>query len=147
MKYFTHWATAFITLFIMTYIGLQDPWVKETLRLKSFDYLLANEEVTPSKDITIITIDEQAIEKYGQWPWPRNVLADLIVKTRMAETGIIVMPILFSEKDRFGHDTEFCTTLMFGTVIAQTGTVQNRKSNPVPRGVAKIGDPLDFLYE
>ena len=57
------------------------------------------------------------------------------------------MPILFSEQDRFGHDTEFCTTLMFGTVIAQTGTVQNRKSNPVPRGVAKIGDPLNFLYE
>ena len=56
MKYFTHWATAFITLFIMTYIGLQDPWVKEVLRLKSFDYLLTNEEKSPSKDITIITI-------------------------------------------------------------------------------------------
>ena len=147
MKYLTHWSTAFITLVLLTYIGLQDPWFKETLRLKSFDYLLSNEEVTPSQDITIITIDEQSIEKYGQWPWPRNVLADLIVKTRMAETGIIVMPILFSEEDRFGHDTEFCTTLMFGTVIAQTGTIQNRKSNPVPRGVAKIGDPLNFLYE
>ena len=74
MKYLTHWSTAFITLVLLTYIGLQDPWFKETLRLKSFDYLLANEEVTPSKDITIITIDEQAIEKYGQWPWPRNCL-------------------------------------------------------------------------
>ena len=61
MKYLTHWSTAFITLVLLTYIGLQDPWFKETLRLKSFDYLLANEEVTPSKDITIITIDEQAI--------------------------------------------------------------------------------------
>ena len=66
MKYLTHWSTAFITLVLLTYIGLQDPWFKETLRLKSFDYLLANEEVTPSKDIKIITIDEQAIEKYGQ---------------------------------------------------------------------------------
>jgi adenylate cyclase len=147
MKYLTHWSTAFITLVLLTYIGLQDPWFKETLRLKSFDYLLANEEVTPSKDITIITIDEQAIEKYGQWPWPRNVLADLIVNLRQAQTGVIVMPILFSEEDRFGHDEEFCITLGYGTVIAQTGTVQNRKSNPVPRGVAKIGNPLDFLYE
>ena len=68
MKYFTHWMTAFITLFIMTYIGLQDPWVKEVLRLKSFDILLANEDKSPSQDITIITIDEAAIEKYGQWP-------------------------------------------------------------------------------
>ena len=94
MKYITHWTTAFLTLFILTYVGFQDPGFKETLRLKSFDYLLANEEVTPSKDITIITIDEQAIEKYGQWPWPRNVLADLIVNLRQAQTGVIVMPIL-----------------------------------------------------
>ena len=147
MKYINHWATAFITLFILTYIGFQDPGFKETLRLKSFDYLLANEEVTPSQDITIITVDEAAIEKYGQWPFPRNILADLIVKLRQAETGIIVMPILFSEEDRFGQDDYFCETLTYGTVIAQTGTVQKRQSNPVPRGVAKIGNPLDFLYE
>ena len=147
MKYFTHWMTAFITLFIMTYIGLQDPWVKEVLRLKSFDILLANEDKSPSQDITIITIDEAAIEKYGQWPWPRDKIADLIINLRQAETGIIVMPILFSEEDRFGHDDYFCETLTYGTVIAQTGTVQTRTSNPVPRGVAKIGDPLAFLYE
>ena len=146
-KLLTHWTTAFITLFVLTYIGLQDPWVKEVLRLKSFDYLLANEEVSPSKDITIITIDEAAIEKHGQWPWPRDKIADLIINLRQAETGIIVMPILFSEEDRFGHDDYFCETLTYGTVIAQTGTVQTRTSNPVPRGVAKIGDPLAFLYE
>ena len=146
-KLLTHWTTAFITLFVLTYIGLQDPSLKEILRLKSFDYLLANEPATPSQDITIITIDEEAIEKYGQWPWPRNVLADLIVNLRQAQTGVIVMPILFSEEDRFGHDEEFCITLGYGTVIAQTGTAQKRTSNPVPRGVAKIGNPLDFLFE
>jgi adenylate cyclase len=132
---------------VLTYIGLQDPGFKEILRLKSFDFVLGNEEVTPSQDITIITIDEQAIEKYGQWPWPRQVLADMIVDLRQAQTGIIVMPILFSETDRFGGDMDFCETLTYGTVIAQTGTVQKRTSNPVPRGVAKIGDPLNFLYE
>ena len=147
MKYLTHWTTAFVTVLLLTYIGLQDPWGKQILRLKSFDYLLANEPATPSQDITIITIDEEAIEKYCQWPWPRNVLADLIVNLRQAQTGVIVMPILFSEEDRFGHDQEFCITLGYGTVIAQTGTTQKRTSNPVPRGVAKIGNPLDFLYE
>ena len=147
MKYLTHWLTAFVTVVLLTYVGLQDPGFKETLRLKSFDYLLANEEKTLSEDITIIAIDEQAIEKYGQFPWSRDVFADLIIKLRSYQTGIIVMPILFSEEDRFGQDEFFCETLMFGTVIAQTGTSQKRKSNPVPRGVAKIGDPLPFLYE
>jgi len=147
MKYLTHWSTAFITLVLLTYIGLQDPGFKEILRLKSFDFVLGNEEVTPSQDITIITIDEEAIEKYGQWPWPRQVLADMIVDLRQAQTGIIVMPILFSERDRFDGDMDFCETLTYGTVIAQTGTTQKRTSNPVPRGVAKIGDPNRFLFE
>ena len=146
-KILSHWSIAFVTLIALTYIGLQDPWVKEILRLKSFDYVLQNEEKTPSQAVTIVTIDEAAIEKHGQWPWDRDVLANLILQLRNAETGIIVMPILFSEEDRFGSDDAFCETLTYGTVIAQTGTAQKRTSNPVPRGVAKIGDPLPHLYE
>ena len=146
-KILSHWSIAFVTLIALTYIGLQDPWVKEILRLKSFDYVLQNEEKTPSQAVTIVTIDEEAIEKHGQWPWDRDVLANLILQLRNAETGIIVMPILFSEEDRFGSDDTFCETLTYGTVIAQTGTAQKRTSNPVPRGVAKIGDPLPHLYE
>ena len=146
-KILSHWSIAFVTLIALTYIGLQDPWVKEILRLKSFDYVLQNEEKTPSQAVTIVTIDEEAIEKHGQWPWDRDVLANLILQLRNAETGIIVMPILFSEEDRFGSDDTFCETLTYGTVIAQTGTAQKRTSNPVPRGVAKIGNPLPHLFE
>ena len=146
-KILSHWSIAFVTLIALTYIGLQDPWVKEILRLKSFDYVLQNEEKTPSQAVTIVTIDEEAIEEHGQWPWDRDVLANLILQLRNAETGIIVMPILFSEEDRFGSDDTFCETLTYGTVIAQTGTAQKRTSNPVPRGVAKIGNPLPHLFE
>ena len=146
-KILSHWSIAFITLIALTYIGLQDPWAKEILRLKSFDYVLQNEEKTPSQAISIVTIDEAAIEEHGQWPWDRDTLANLILQLRNAETGIIVMPILFSEEDRFGSDEVFCQTLTYGTVIAQVGTAQKRISNPVPRGVAKIGDPLPYLFE
>ena len=146
-KILSHWTIAFVTLIVLTYIGLQDPWVKEILRLKSFDYMLQNEVKTPSEAVTIVTIDEAAIEEHGQWPWDRDTLANLILQLRNAETGIIVMPILFSEEDRFGSDDVFCETLSYGTVIAQVGTAQKRTSNPVPRGVAKIGNPLPYLFE
>jgi adenylate cyclase len=109
--------------------------------------MLQNEVKTPSEAVTIVTIDEQAIEEHGQWPWDRDTLANLILQLRNAQTGIIVMPILFSEEDRFGSDDVFCETLTYGTVIAQVGTAQKRTSNPVPRGVAKIGDPLPYLFE
>jgi len=146
-KILSHWTIAFVTLIVLTYIGLQDPWAKEILRLKSFDYVLQNEVKTPSEAITIVTIDEQAIEKHGQWPWKRDVLAQLIFDLRNAQTGIIVMPILFSEEDRMGGDDIFCEALGYSIVIAQVGTAQKNTSNPVPRGVAKIGDPLPHLFE
>ena len=146
-KILSHWTIAFITLLVLTYIGLQDPWAKEILRLKSFDYVLQNEVKTPSEAVTIVTIDEQAIEKHGQWPWKRDVLAQLIFDLRNAQTGIIVMPILFSEEDRMGGDDVFCEALSYGTVIAQVGTAQKNTSNAVPRGVAKIGNPLPHLFE
>ena len=95
-KILTHWTIAFVTLFVITFIGLQDPQVKEILRLKGFDLLLQSEKKEVSQDIGVITIDENAIEKYGQWPWKRDVLADVINQLREAEVGIIVLPILFA---------------------------------------------------
>jgi adenylate cyclase len=146
-KILTHWTIAFATLITLTYIGLQDPQIKEILRLKSFDLLLQSEEKEISTDIHVVAIDEKAIEEYGQWPWNRSVLADVIAVLREKGAGIIVMPILFSEYDRLGGD-EALINMMYqnGVVIAQTGTNQINK-NAVPRGVAKIGDPIPFLFE
>ena len=146
-KILTHWTFAFLTLFIVTYIGLKDPQLKEVLRLKGFDLLLQSESKEISKDIAVVTIDEKAIEKYGQWPWKRDVLADVVNQLREKGAGIIVIPILFSEYDRLGGDETFINTIhQNGVVIAQTGTNQTNK-NAVPRGVAKIGDPLPWLFE
>ena len=146
-KLLTHWTFAFLTLFIVTYIGLKDPQIKEVLRLKSFDLLLQSEPKEISQDIAVVSIDEKAIEKYGQWPWNRSVLADVVNQLRERGAGIIVIPILFSEYDRLGGDETFINTIhQNGVVIAQTGTNQTNK-NAVPRGVAKIGDPLPWLFE
>ena len=146
-KIFTHWTIGLLTLAILTIIGLGDPQIKEILRLKSFDLILQSETKEVSPDIGVVTIDEKSVEKYGQWPWDRRVLADLVVKLREAQVGIIVMPILFSEYDRMGGDEAFVNTIhQMGVVIAQVGTTQINK-NAVPRGVAKIGDPLPWLYE
>ena len=146
-KIFTHWTIGLLTLAILTIIGLGDPQIKEILRLKSFDLILQSETKEVSPDIGVVTIDEKSIEKYGQWPWDRGILADLVIKLREAQVGIIVMPILFSEYDRMGGDEAFVNTInQMGVVIAQVGTTQINK-NAVPRGVAKIGDPLPWLYE
>ena len=147
MKFITHWTFAFVTLVILTFIGLQEPFIKEILKLKSFDILIQQEEVELSSDIGIVTIDEKSIEKYGQWPWKRDVLAEVISNLRQSGAGVIMIPILFSEEDRMGGDDILAQTLIDnGVVIAQVGTSQVNK-NSVPRGVAKIGNPLPYLFE
>jgi adenylate cyclase len=146
-KFVTHWTFSFITLIALTFIGLQDPYIKEILRLKSFDILIQQESKEVSSDIGIVTIDEKSIEKYGQWPWKRDTLAQIIYDLRQAGAGIIMIPILFSEEDRLGGDDELAKALKNnGVVIAQVGTSQIDR-NAVPRGVAKIGNPLPYLFE
>ena len=146
-KILTHWTLAFITLAALMLWGLKDPFVKETARLKSFDLIQKYDTATVSKDVVIVEIDEKSIEQNGQWPWKRTVLADVIWKLREAGAGVIVLPILFSEEDRLGGDMDLAQALVQnGVVIAQVGTTQTNK-NAVPRGVAKIGDPLPWLFE
>ena len=146
-KILTHWTLAFVTLAVLMMWGLKDPFVKETARLKSFDLIQKYDTPTMSEDVVIVEIDEKSIEQNGQWPWKRTVLADVIWRLREAGAGIIVLPILFSEEDRLGGDMDLAQALVQnGIVIAQAGTTQTNK-NAVPRGVAKIGDPLPWLFE
>ena len=147
MKYITHWAWAFITVLLITAFHYSNNFVVETARLKSFDLLQQYDKPVQSADVAVVQIDEAAIEKYGQWPWKRDVLADIIWKLREAGAGIIVLPILFSEYDRLNGDQELLDAMAGnGVVIAQVGSFDTNK-NGVPRGVAKIGDPLPFLFE
>jgi len=147
MKWITHWATALLTLTVLSFYGWQDPYVKQLLRFKSFDVIQKYDTPVLSEDVAFLEIDERAIEKHGQWPWNRTVLAETIGKLREAGAGIIVLPILFSEEDRLGGDETLANYLVQnGVVIAQVGTTQANR-NAVPRGVAKIGDPMPWLFE
>ena len=143
----THWLIPIVTLVALSLWGFSDPFVKQTARLKSFDLIQKYDTLTLSQDVAIVEIDEQSISQYGQWPWKRDVMADIIWRLREAGAGVIVLPILFSEEDRLGGDEAFVQAMTDnGVIIAQVGTTQTNK-NAVPRGVAKIGDPMPWLYE
>ncbi len=147
MKWLTHWTTAFLTLAVALFVHYSDGFVTETLRLKQFDLLQQTDLVEVSQDIGIVAIDEAAIERYGQWPWSREIIADIVWQLRQDGVGVIVIPVLFSEMDRLGGDEYFRETLKNnGVVIAQTG-ITGANQNAVPRGIAKIGEPIPYLYQ
>ncbi len=136
-----------LLVLLLSYFHYNDTAIGEIARLKQFDLIQQTDKPVVSPDIGVLTIDEQAIEKYGQWPWSREVIGDLVWNLREVGAGIIVIPILFSEEDRLGGDDNFVSALPNnGVVIAQVGSTQVNK-NGVPRGVAKIGNPIPFLFE
>ncbi|BHH82564.1 CHASE2 domain-containing protein [Desulforhopalus sp. 52FAK] len=53
-----------------------------------------------SGSVVIIDIDEKSLQDYGQWPWPRSLIADLTEKIAHAEPLSIGFDLMFAEEDR-----------------------------------------------
>jgi adenylate cyclase len=133
----------------MGYVHYSDTEIGEIARLKQFDLIMQTDPMVHSNDIGILAIDEQAMETYGQWPWSREIIANLVWNLREAGAYEIIIPIIMTEEDRLGGDMALAEALAGaqGVIIAQVGSTQLPESkNPVPRGIAKIGDPLLWLY-
>ena len=46
-------------------------------------------EVTEDLGVTIVDIDEAALTEFGQWPWPRYRLAELVNKLQAAGAAVV----------------------------------------------------------
>ena len=141
------WATVITTLLLIT-VYIINPSAIETLQLKTFDYLITSLEPKKSDEVVLVEFGEKSAQKFGQWPFDRRDIAAVIEKLRANGAGPIVMPILFSEKDRAGGDSVFEKSLGHGgVVISQTPTAQSRSPDAARRGFAAIGDaPNSWLY-
>ena len=142
-KILTHWSVALLTVFAITYLAWNNSTLVQVAKLKAFDYQLQNEEVVVDDNLIYVTLGEKSIEENGQWPWPRDKIANLIWELRQEGAGIIILPILFSEEDRFGKDQDLWDALnMNGVVIAQTGSSQ-KTTTGVFRPVNMVGGNKD----
>ncbi|MCB9480287.1 MAG: adenylate/guanylate cyclase domain-containing protein [Desulfobacteraceae bacterium] len=80
---------------------------------RSFDFEITNlffkmrGEKTPSDKIVIIDIDEKSLNEIGQWPWPRNTIAELIIKINAKKPKITGLDMFFPEPDRTSPDRIF----------------------------------------
>src|SRR5690348_16027838 len=64
----------------------------EYLRLKPRQY-----EPTP---VRIVDLDEDSLERFGQWPWPRTLLAKLVDRLNELGAAAMAFDILFVDPDR-----------------------------------------------
>ncbi len=55
--------------------------------------------------VKVVLIDESSIARYGQWPWPRTRLAELIETIAAYKPLAIGLDLIFPEPDRFSPAT------------------------------------------
>lgn len=58
----------------------------------------------PAENILIVAVDEESLNKLGQWPWSRRLHAKLINQLTAAGAKVIALDILFSEPN--SNDTQ-----------------------------------------
>jgi CHASE2 domain-containing sensor protein/tRNA A-37 threonylcarbamoyl transferase component Bud32 len=50
--------------------------------------------------VSIVNIDDKSIRKVGQWPWPRHIIAEMIVILKDNGAKLIGLDMLFSDKEQ-----------------------------------------------
>jgi len=138
--------TALITLALIVAVVFQGPAFVESVRLRYFDTLITNQKPTQN-NIYTVNIDETTIDRYGQWPFKRDIYANLIDQIYAHNAGLVVWDVLMPEKDRQGGDATLATVLRTqANVILTNMPAQTSKNIPRKPGSAVIGaDYLDTI--
>jgi adenylate cyclase len=134
---------AILTFTILLIVKLSNPYLVEATRLKFYDYIMLD-TTKQSEQIVLVNLGEKAIEKYGQWPFPRDVHAKIISDLYSRGAVLVGSTILMPEPDRFGGDSVLSDTLShYPIILSQTvmsacssSTTETRRRT----GVAVIGD-------
>jgi adenylate cyclase len=130
--------TALLTLALILSIRIADPIFVETVRLKYFDNLITSKAPTTT-NIYTVNIDEATMSKYGQWPFKRDVYAQMIQDLYARKAGLVVWNVLMPEADRQGGDAALAATLkQFPVVLSSVPYEGPTKNAPRKPGTAVI---------
>ncbi len=134
--------TALVTLAVVIGVRFVDPSFVESVRLRYFDQLIVSQ---PKKDVPIhtVNIDEAALDKYGQFPFPRDIYADIIKDLYKREAGLVVFNVLMPEKDRFGKDGVLAETIKQNPVVLPALGHTKGKNTDWGSPVQRVGQDPD----
>src|SRR5258707_10410909 len=90
-----------IVLIGVLLIRIYDPILMREMRLQIFDLF---QQLVPRNyvdaPVRIIDVNEESLSKYGQWPWPRSMIARLVDNLRRQGVAAIGFDMVFAEPDR-----------------------------------------------
>lgn len=83
-------------------LRLADPTPVAALRLQGFDLFqrLAPRVYDPDVPVRVVAIDDESLRRLGQWPWPRDRLAQLVDRLGRAGAAAVALDLVLAEPDR-----------------------------------------------
>lgn len=71
------------------------PSIGEPVETRLYDRVMATMATQPAQDVTIVAIDDASLEVLGEWPWPRDVHADLLERLHNEHARVVAftMPV------------------------------------------------------
>jgi len=127
-KLLTNPWTALLTLSVVLSVRFFDPSFVESVRLRYFDQLITSQ---PAKDIPVntVNIDEATLDKYGQYPFSRDIYAEIVKELYKRDAGLVVFNVLMPEKDRFKQDSVLASTLAkYPVILPSLGSVKAKNT-------------------
>ena len=124
--------TALLTLVIVVSIRIADPAFIESVRLRYFDTLVTS-KAPEVIGVSVVNIDEKALEKYGQFPFSRDIYAAIIRDLYRRNAGLVVFNVLTPDRDRMGQDQAYAQTLrQYPTILPNVGSTATRNQPKTP---------------
>jgi len=130
-------------LILLAWVYSSNPAFLDSLRLRYFDQLIINQEPVENNVYTV-NIDENSLEKYGQWPWPRGDYANLIEDLYNRGAGLVVFNVLMAEEDRAGQDDILALTMQNYPVILNMLGSEASKNEAVNPGATIVNS--DYMH-
>jgi adenylate cyclase len=173
------WVFLFATLLAAALVlpwGALQPRRLEDLRNLVFDEFqrLSPRAYDPETPARVVGVDEESLKAYGQWPWPRTRVAELVDRLRELGAAAIAFDFIFSEPDRASahmlvealpdpklradvsrliakapdSDAVFANALRDAPVVlGATLALEGAGDYPAKAGVVSAGDdPAPFLF-
>lgn len=73
-----------------------------TLQQAQFDrYQRLLPRVRNDEPVIVVGIDSQSLVAHGQWPWPRQLLGELLAKIQRGQPLAVGLDFLFAERDQY----------------------------------------------
>ena len=174
MKIFTSIWMVIVFAVVLTGIRVDNSDTVKILRYKTWDKF---QQIQPRADVSdrvvVVNITESDLKRYGQWPWPRHILA--MFHAGLSDSGAVLVNynVLFAEADRMGGKEYLKSFPMteeireqLGTILTDTDaifsyalsesknavlmmSVKNEADNVIPKTTKIIqkGNVLPWLYE